>query len=239
MEYPQAKPRILLITDSRGRGLKNLLNNSLNHKYEIFENILSGSTIETLADWIETETNRLGHLDAVILIGGICNFTSKETYRTCHGQINIIRYQERIDTTQIRGRLEALIDQLQRRLIIATIPPASLIKYLEEQERRRGIRIPEGERGRLLEDLASQQRDLEWDIEDLNKWIIEKNKELAKPTLDFHNQVYKTSKKKQRARSRRVRKFCDEDLRDGVHPNHSLLVKLCMRLDDTVTKTIN
>lgn len=110
-------------------------------------------------------------------------------------------------TSKLEETKEAIVNILTSdKIQLCTITPASLAKYNSNES----------------DTTHKQQQNLNRDIQELNQLIIEKNIERDLPTIDLARQSYTASLKKQGAKKKRILKFTDKDLTDGVHPSTHL-----------------
>jgi hypothetical protein len=214
--------RILIVTDSRGGGLKNYLDgiDGIGLLCNITVVVLRGATLQTLLDIIDVEANSF---DYFVLCGGICDLTDRKR----SGRNIFLRYEPD------PGLLDALIDVLiyykalyGNRLNIATIPPASLRNY---NIWKNGTSIP------YDYDIQSQQNLLFEHLRDLNSTIIEVNKKTDTETLNWAEKSFSSALKG----NRRVTKFKHSKFADGVHPDRSLQMVLYRRVADIIINAAN
>ena len=88
------KFNVLLVTDSRGRGIKNLLDLSLatnlpTAKVTIHHILRPGATLHKFTKEI-IQTCNTSTPDIILIIGGLCSITSKATY----GRYTCINYSD-------------------------------------------------------------------------------------------------------------------------------------------------
>ena len=202
---PESK--ILVITDSRGKGLEELLETHTDPTLAInwTVRVYPGATISA----IHRRLNRLhSKYEAIIVIAGICNFTSRiKTRSTIH-----IEYTEsKKDETQIQ--IDALLDTFKEKVHLATITPADLFLQKFPNENT----------------TTDAQKNLENDIKEVNNHIIGRNIHRDLPTVDLADNSMTSSIKKQGSKKKRISKFCNSGLKftnpkhtDGVHPNPAL-----------------
>lgn len=206
------KTNCLILTDSRGGGLSEYLNsqsyeeintNSVEQEVEIDVITIPGAKIQELARCIPAKIHEKPY-ELIIIIAGICNFTTKEGKLLTYGESQKETVLEIIQ--DLRDTYPHAI------LTFATIPPASLKKN-----------------ARFLNDthnfsFTAQQDLLIKDIKEVNNFIVEQNIIEDSPTLDWARPTFITSKKRKRKgkTARKVTKFTDRHLPDGVHPNEQL-----------------
>ena len=193
--------KILLITDSRGKGIKSRIQDhpDLSHiDWDI--QIIPGATLENILKRIE-RGNRRNTWDHIIILAGICSFTTKTSRRN---KKPYIEYKVR-NTEEICNTINSLLN-IGNSTHICTITPAVLQKASERQD-------PEVE---------TEQLNLEEDIAYVNQHIISRNIERDTLTIDLAKLSTIRSIKKQGNKRKRIIKLNTKDLEDGVHPSISL-----------------
>ena len=145
-----------------------------------------------------------------VILAGICSLTEK-IYENHQQSIRYPldrRHQKIEDVTNI---IHDLKNSFGKRINISTIVPASLGKYFQHHNPNE----------RHPPELEAEQDALLEDIERLNQVIRELNFNFGTTTINLSNRFLTHSKKKQRrtnsGASRRVTKFKDQHLSDGVH----------------------
>ena len=200
---------VLVVTDSRGRGLSQLIHQEQRLNYwNIKVAYLPSSSLEKLAVEVIQEEAR-AHYDRIIIFGGICSLTEKVTIgreKRLHYTLDSNREQK------VRGVIDTITDLYHRlpgKVSVCTIPPASLIKYYTVYNPGKDLPIQlEEEQEQLLEDIGN-----------INNIIRDQNRLAEQKTINTASRVYKHSIKryKNQNRTRRVTRFTDKDLPDGVH----------------------
>ena len=206
--------KILILTDSRGRGLENFTEDILKN-CDIEVVLQPGAKIEQLFQKAKNRQQQSSY-DCILVQAGICNFTTKTYERGLY----FLKYYRDNQTNSVIEYIEQARGDLSN-LLIATIAPASLKRYFVHSNGHE----PEG---RQITDLANQQQDLLDDLEIVNNHITKLNIELGLRTVDLHRQVFGTSLR--RKKSRRPAKFQDTHLVDGVHPDEALKAKWNRRI---------
>ena len=200
---------VLVVTDSRGRGLSQLIRQERRFDFwNIKVAYLPSSSLEKLAVEAIQEEARI-HYDRIIIFGGICSLTEKVTIgreRRLHYTLDNNR------ELKVRGVIDTITDIYSRfpgKVSVCTIPPASLIKYYTVYNPGKELPIR----------LEEEQDQLIEDIEYINNVIRDQNKSAEQKTINTASRVYKHSIKRYRNqnRTRRVSRFTDKDLPDGVH----------------------
>ena len=229
--------KFMLCTDSRGRELGSIINiNRLNQKLcdinseaRVDSRIFSGGKFEKLIE----ECNKHNNYDYFIIIGGICNLTSK---CTLNGEKSLT-YTDRSRATGLLNSIDNAIQSLQNKLHIATIIPASLIEYQRYYNR---VNEVHNNSAATKESLAQnqQQADLNKDCSNLNQHIINKNIERDYPTLPLHSKSFLSTKKvdKRTKQKRTVWKFSSRNLVDGVHPDRQLKEAWALLIEEFIVK---
>ena len=213
--------RILVISDSRGRGIKHLLEEQTPHHWNIVweVQVLSGATLETIRKKVERGQRR-SNWDCIIVIAGICNITR----RKARGQNRYLEYKERKVVETIEA-IDKLIDSLGNiNINICTITPASLKDYSE-------VRNNDPE-------LETEQKQLEEDITEINKHIIERNIRRDQTTVNLAKLSQIRSLKKQGQTKKRIIKFNTKSLTDGVHPTVEHLREWATYIKDIIHKLL-
>jgi predicted ester cyclase len=199
------KYSVLILTDSRGRGLEELLYTHLKEKPEIeFQvRVYPGATLEL----IQSKIARLRrHYDLKIVIAGICNLTQKER----ESKLKLLTYREcssKLEAT--KGTLGKLIAEDQ---FVSTITPASLDAYAKHFNKDR----------RQLPDQATEQKKLLEDLDSINSYIKDLSRTKEGLVINLAKQVFKSSRKKRGKSHKTIYRFEDKDLPDGVHLSNNL-----------------
>ena len=218
------KKKVFIATDSRGRDLQPFLASHFSQQQlSIQVDVCPGATLEQLVNVIKAKTDD-SH-DLIILSGGICNLTTKTKGKgikslTYHrNEDNISKIKDLVTTTQ---------GTFGNRLSIATIPPASLLKFF--QYHNKSLDPPEY--------LTEQQRDLLQDTEEVNQYITTLSKAANIRTIDLHKQVFNNvldpKKKNKHSCEKRRRVFLEKLLTDGVHANTTLKQKWFKRYAQSI-----
>ena len=223
----QAK-RLLIITDSRGRGVASALHKKpalISTRTAI--RAIPGAKLNEIKDRIVL-TEVFQQQDLIIVAGGICDFTVK----TEHLGLKLLTYPG-INIHEVLGQIETLRQNFGSRLIIATIPPAGLIKYYEYKNP--GRELPE----ELESQLKEQQTKLLEDLREINNYIKDSNREANVTNIDLNRMVTSTSIKHTFGQRYRTERFTAKDLYDGVHANQALKDKWHKRIADVAEVTLN
>ena len=218
--------RCIICTDSRGRGLGDVLNEAeIVQKLpeearqrvgiELQTIIRPGAGIESLINYIAKHPEK-NNFDLLIVSAGICNLTTKKTTDDGAAKIN---YEITNGVDKIKSIVESTIAEYGKKIHYATITPASLVKFY--LYKNRGKQISQEEKNVLEE----QQTRLVDDCKEINNFIIKRNTERECPTLRWASQCMRSTKRRQK-NSRKLRptvyKFCDSKLHDGLHPDDTL-----------------
>ena len=191
---------IIFITDSRGRGLKEFIeeNNSLDGaEFQVITE--RGLTLEQA----EEKIKQIQTFDLAVLYVGICNFTEK-TEKIIRYPNNPIKFNNTIAT------INRILEEFGNKILIPTIYAADLAKH---NNNRLGIQFEE-------------QKHLEEDVDFANKIIIDNNKRLRKETIQLHKNLKRSSiGSKGKYRSTPRVRWNYKDLVDGVHENEYLKAK--------------
>ena len=233
LDPPHAqKLKILILTDSRGKGLEEYLQEKLSNSDNILctVGVSPGARLEELFSQVDNSVGN-NEYDYYIICAGICNFTEKVRV----GQDLLLQYRPQ------QGALESIIgaiyefkDRHRHRANIATIPPASLYNYNFYKNGETNWMYPVS-----FDEVRTQQVQLFSDIERVNNCIVEINTEQGVETINWAEKSYSTSLKRKRKGSTPKRKtiFREKDFQDGVHPTLRLQRVLFGRVYDIITKT--
>lgn len=227
---------VLLLTDSRGRGLEDTLRQggALPDKTIVEARSKGGATLQDLFRDLRHTTRaairkHLGHKIVVVLSGGICNLTTKSGGR---GDTQIHYKRDENSLQNIRKTLDEILQYTKERgyyLVVTTILPASLSLSAEfnvANGRLRASKLNE-------EELAEQQQLLEKDISDLNTHIAERCKDENTIYVNLTNDIQTVTTRtlgRRKKYKKKISKIHYEKLYDGVHPNDDLKSKLFMRI---------
>ena len=135
--------KVLILTDSRGKGLEEVIKDRSLDSQNIKPTIITrpGITLEHCVDIAITKGNDPTHqFDLIIIQAGICDFT----VRNRQGNIKILNYIRNEQVAKIESYLVRLRQNLGSKINVATIIPASLSKYLSFHQRfQPNINIPD------------------------------------------------------------------------------------------------
>ena len=219
------RKKIEIFTDSRGKDLEPFLARQLPQHIAVKVHVKRGATLEKLIYHLKQDSDP--QTDLIIIAAGICNLTRKDAATKT---LTYIRSEENI--TSIKDTITSIAGELQDKLILATIPPASLLKYYTHFNKTEPP-----------PHLTTQQKELLQDTEELNQYIKTLNKAADKQTIDLHSQCFNTAldqKKKGKANPSRRRKiFLEKLLTDGVHPNSTLQHKWFSRFQQCINQWVH
>ena len=206
------KPKVLIVTDSRGFGLtlqitRNQRINTLRGA-ELDVKLYSGATLQELHECIR-RANTFKSYDLNIVVGGICNLTERISW----SGYNILHYPVK-DLSSTKNTFLELREQYQGKVIFATICPAGLTKHAR-------VKNHIDELPQELENLLTEnQIRLNRDIEEINSWILENNRQYNCTNIDLSKIAKSQSiKRKLSGEKYRIQHFSDKNLYDGVHGN--------------------
>ena len=229
--------KVLFLTDSRGRGLQQYIRSKFSTvggfagsqlEFTSLVSVHPGKTI----DFLLAEAHRFEQFrvpDLTVFQGGICNFTHRE-------QINnkqVLLYSRKNQITEFLSVIYNIRQRYGNKALIATIVPACLIKFYTIINKETPDRF-------MLKLLQQQQKDLLEDLKYVNTQIINGNKHLGVRTIDLHDKVFNVSlkKSKNKSKTRKLIRFVNTNLEDGLHPNEYLRLLLHERSFDSVIKYI-
>lgn len=120
--------RAIILADSRGRGVISRVRHNalLPSEIQIQGTYLGGANLQTLITELQRRTSNCADQPVAVIIGGICDYTTKE--RTHRGaQVCYYRNPQRLQQTkELYEQLIQLADSRGLHLILTTIPAASL-----------------------------------------------------------------------------------------------------------------
>ena len=235
-----SKTNLLIVTDSRGRGIDYELafTQKICDCVQTTTEVIPGGNFKQLlqiAQAKDVELRRRGEkADYVIIAGGICSLTKKAAWP--HPRARSILYDPKEDCVKkIIDNIDDARKCFGNNVNIATIPPASLQKYYKFMN-------GQDPSGVHLHRLEKQQVKLLQDLETINKHIIAGNINRNIETIDWNRKVQSASlKKRNRGKSnlrRRVVKFTDRELYDGVHATDKLQMQWFARLIEVTSKEL-
>ena len=114
-----------------------------------------------------------------------------------------------------------------RKVSVATITLASISKYSRHRASETDPSVQE------------EQDNLVKDINQINRHIIETNKNRDLPTIDLACNSFTNKLKRQGSSRKRITKFTDKGLDDGLHPAHQLKHTWAKIIAKTVPRIIN
>ena len=199
-----ATSNVLVITDSRGKGLEELLFKKYKHTPEINVTVRTygGATLDSMKRKLDRLRRKY---DLTIVISGICNFTKRELVKNR----KVLSYNNGNDKVEHVSKL--IKEIVHKDCIIATIAPASLRKYAETVNLSGAIPQQEEEQKNLLKDL-----------ETVNKEIKQTCADREAQFLNLAKTVFQTAKKKRGKTTRTVQQFKANRLPDGIHLSQDL-----------------
>ena len=213
---------LIILTDSRGRGLQGYLENNPGNFTPVIK-FLPGRTLEKIASIANATLPAYKNCNFYCIIhAGICSFT----IRTAVGHPSSLRYllcERETKLRQIINTIGQLKSAYTNRLNICTITPASLTKFFK-------LKHPHAPLPRGIEE---EQIALLDDIFMVNTYIKQLNADHLNPNINLSARFFSHSKKKQHKSkskaTKRVTKFKDTHLVDGLHFD-SEIRETCFRL---------
>ena len=221
--------KVLVVTDSRGAGIDAILAEQITGVANIHYAVLPGGNFGRIHSYLE-QYEDIKSFNYAALIAGICNFTIKTrggVYYTTDENVRQAKLQE------IEENINSLHALLQpAKVSFATIPPASLDKYLRV---KKGIEL-------IPPELVDQQTALLEDIYQANQVIKDWNSSQNNILLNIADYTCVNSLKRSRSDGqvyRRKTKFSDKNLWDGVHYNDELSWKINSRIADIIQQELD
>ena len=227
LKHLKKKKRVLIATDSRGAGIQQQINR--NQKLASLDDIkidiriIPGAKVNEIHTAIKTACTYHTY-DLILVIGGICNLTDRVQW--CG--LQLLDYSSK-DLQEIKGQFVSIREQYASKVIFATIPPASLMKYGQVKNRLEDLTK------HIEVSLARKQRRLEKDLKLVNNWIRQNNKAYQATNLDL-NKINTSNSIKRDINGVRYRKesFTAKNLYDGLHANMKLKEKWHKRTTDVI-----
>lgn len=211
-----ALPTIIIIADSRGKGLEEFIDqHPESNRFNNIVKILPGRNLNQIAIETIQSISGLNSQDYYcIILAGICSLT-EVTRIAGSKRIHYPLHSRDTKITDITGTIRDLKHRFADSINICTIIPASLTKYFNHYNP--GKPLPEG--------LEQEQSALIDDINTINTEIINANSQTV-TNINLSKRVLIQSKKKKQRRTtesyRRIFRFSDTELPDGVHFSDSL-----------------
>ena len=205
--------RVLFVSDSRGKGVEAYTKTI---GFRVDNRIRGGATLRKLGQIAQTSASK-SEYDLIVIQGGICNLTKRETGKSGERLLQYSRGEEArvANIEDIKHTLQALRLRFGPKLIFCTVIPADLHSYLKANNNYDTDRD-------LREHLAIQQSQLIDDINDINRYIVSISRAAGRKTIEWHKFVQRHSKKRKRKGSQlfkpSVTAFSNRYLQDdGVH----------------------
>ena len=210
------KPTIIILTDSRGRGLPEFISeHPESSDYNNIVKVLPGKNLNQIAiEAIQTISNLSAQNYYCVILAGICGLTEvTQIARNKRLHYPLDARSEKVSdiTCTVRDLKRRYIDKIN----ICTIIPASLVKYFRYHNQNRPL--PPG-----LED--EQAAHLE-DINSINTVICQVNSPETTNINLSRRVLIQSKKKRQRIATeiyRRSLRFSDDQLPDGLHFSDTL-----------------
>lgn len=226
---------IILATDSRGRSWAEELEKSskLPPNTRVIRQLdprkIGGAKLEELYKFVRIETGKESYLHPqnkiiIVISGGICNITTRK-----NGQVYL---EEKANKAKyIIDILQNIWEYCEQRryiLVITTILPVSLINNLKHNISKRKIKKSRFSDQELLE----QEIKTNQIVEEVNKFIVTKSKEVGNVYIEFVKNVQNRVLRKRKNGNTSTRKPVTviSRLYDGVHADHQLQKKLCTKV---------
>lgn len=223
---------IVFLSDSRGGGLANFLRtiDGVPPSTTVDVKVIPGATTSKLLSVLRAKSSNINrcfptHRIIIVLLGGICDFTSKINTR---GNEQIVYNPKECPVEGFKGTHSTIIDHCKNRgyfLLTSTIYPADLIKsnqFLIDKGRQSHSTFSQNE-------LGLQQLQLEKDLALTNDFITEKARADSRIFVNLNKYLLSQSKVRSgrsRNKFRKIIKLNYTPLYDGIHPDRSLKEKL-------------
>ena len=206
--------------DSRGVDLDTYLANYLVGDVDIHFGSFPGADLSRIRRETE-EYLEQQPVDYTAIFAGICGFTERCNTVITYDEDRSVRDRKIVKATD---DLEALRNRLHDRVNIATIAPACLSKFFT-------VKNPDED---IIPDFSNQQKALLEDIEAVNECIKESNRRYGVETLNIDEYVHVNSLKRRKSGNRRiykrVKRFSNKGLWDGVHYEGENNLKILERI---------
>ena len=194
--------KILILTDSRGKRLDELLFRHFKKRSDlrlyIQVRVYAGATLGNIRDKIARLRK---NQDLIIVLAGICNFTQKEKLNNK----KLLTYPE--GTNKLEKAVEEVDNLITKTCLVATITPASLEAYAKQNNREESS----------LPDQSTDQRRLFEDLDKINLHIKGTSKDREAQIINLAKLAFKNSRKKRGKKHKTIYNFEKKELPDGVH----------------------
>ena len=173
LKHLKKKKRVLIATDSRGAGIQQQINR--NQKLASLDDIkidiriIPGAKVNEIHTAIKTACTYHTY-DLILIIGCVCNLTERVQW----GGLQLLDYSNK-GLHEIKGQFLSIRGQYASKVIFATIPPASLVKYGKVKNQLEDLP------NHIEVSLSRKQCRLEKDLRLVNNWIQQNNISGSKP----------------------------------------------------------
>jgi hypothetical protein len=211
---------VLIIGDSRVKGLKSLIEPCIGIDTCITVNVCSGAKLDDLYNFI-TKLNKIAY-DLIIVCGGICNLTEKQTIKNNKFLIYKDGTRKKIHVKETLKN----IANISNKIVVGNITPACLKQYFKTHNPNSTL-TPE-----KTQEIDQQQDQLIEDIAELNSFITHELQNRHVNLAKFANT--KSLLKRGPVYKRKI-KFNPNKLPDGVHPSPKLKSDWAKVICSTIT----
>jgi hypothetical protein len=223
----------IIIADSRGKGLEEFIGahpTPITHQYVV--EIMPGKSIPELKQLtIDTIARYDLNFSYIVIFAGICGLTEKSQ----SGTSRILRYPDQSREAKVDATINTIYSlkyRFRERLNFCLIVPASLPAYFTRHNPDEPV----------PDYLQTEQHALETDIDKINKIISALNTS-ANTNINLISRFQRKSKKKRQCSGkrlvyRRVIKFTDQELPDGVHFSPKLKAVCFSLIVDTTIRDL-
>lgn len=207
---------VIIVSDSRGRGLIEFSQKDEYRNYIHIIRILPGKRFDQVAEIAKDLISQNADNYYCVLLAGICSLTELSTVNGIR-QLTYPLQNRDHKVAQLTEQIQDLKFQFGNRINICTIVPALLAKYSAVTS----ANLQQESTDSNSKEIQQQQEALIDDIQQINEIILKLNSEYNNINISLCRRFFVYSKKKQRktnsGASRRVSKLNAEALVDGVH----------------------